>query len=243
MLSLINSYRAAISSRYLGFTEVWRVGKFQRYLEFVSSCNFAFLLLQLQHNFNKLKEEKMELDLDTMLDIGCCAGAYLCLSKKLLEEVQAAIDEAKTELGKHFDVSAIMKQLPPPQLPPFQCPFPEEDNYDEAEVAKFRADKKLMMIVELDRYLENAYLLHRQQGADLQQMTKLTDYLVSKYGSGYADGHVDSVIQRYVARVDESTESYWMELDARIAEAAAADAGGSGGAGGDPAVQTAAPSE
>ncbi|EYU31277.1 hypothetical protein MIMGU_mgv1a025563mg, partial [Erythranthe guttata] len=60
---------------------------------------------------------KMELDMDTRINIGCSAGVYMSAAKELIEKLQNAIAEAKTELEKYFNVSALLKHMPtqPPQ--------------------------------------------------------------------------------------------------------------------------------
>ncbi|KAL7091589.1 hypothetical protein ACP275_12G114600 [Erythranthe tilingii] len=147
----------------------------------------------------------MELDMDTPINRGCSAGVYMSATKELIEKLHNAIDEAKTNLDKYFDVSALMKQMPPP---PVKYRVREANDDDDGEEEITLSEEKMAMYAEIERIIVDMDMKHRHQVAKIHQMTKLTNYLLESFGRGYANGELLSITLRYVARVNKATETY-----------------------------------
>ncbi|KAL7133007.1 hypothetical protein ABFS83_12G112300 [Erythranthe nasuta] len=165
------------------------------------------------------RSKKMELDMDTRINAGCSAGVYMSAAKELIEKLQNAIAEAKTELEKYFNVSALLKHMPtqpppPPQPQPQPQPQPvknmiEEGNYGDEETLTV---EKMLMYMEIDRIIGAMSTQQNEQVAKVHQMTNLANYLLVRcikgYGFGYGYHKLLSIKSRYVARVDKAFETY-----------------------------------
>ncbi|KAL7091947.1 hypothetical protein ACP275_12G135700 [Erythranthe tilingii] len=148
----------------------------------------------------------MELDMNVPINRGfSAAGVYMSATKELIEKLQNAIDEAKKELDKYFDVSDLMKQMPPP---PVKHGVREANDDDDGEEEITLSEEQMAMYAEVQRIILDMDMKHRQQVTKIHQMTNITNHLLESFGRGYANGELLSITIRYVARVNKATEIY-----------------------------------
>ncbi|KAL9149870.1 hypothetical protein ABFS82_12G133400 [Erythranthe guttata] len=147
----------------------------------------------------------MELDMNVPINRGFSAGVYMSATKELIEKLQNAIDEAKKELDKYFDVSDLMKQMPPP---PVKHGVKEANDDVDGEEEITLSEEQMAMYAEVQRLILDMDTKHRQQVTKNHQMTKITHHLLESFGRGYANGELLSITIRYVARVNKAVEIY-----------------------------------
>ncbi|KAL9149484.1 hypothetical protein ABFS82_12G112100 [Erythranthe guttata] len=85
----------------------------------------------------------------------------------------------------------------------------EKGNYGDEKTLTI---EKLFMYMEIDRIIAAMYTQHKEQVTKVHQMTNLANYLLVRcikgYGFGYGYRKLLSIKLRYVARVDNATETY-----------------------------------